>query len=162
MEFAMRSAGLALGVLVCGLLATSALAQTPPPYPPVPPGMPVSPGAPAPACLCLKQSVDASFAEMNARRGDLSAAQARLNDLDTQLAAARAREDVTNPQSVAEFRQLLGQRDAAFRQSSGDVMAASQAATARYNQAVVAYNNQCAGRPLPPPPPGPLACPGVP
>ena len=32
---------------------------------------------------------------------------------------------------------------------------------AAYNDAVAAYNNQCAGRPMPPPPPGPLLCPGM-
>jgi hypothetical protein len=59
---------------------------------------------------------------------------------------------------VAQFRQLLAQRDATFRQSNGGLIQASQAATANYNQAVANYNGQCAGRPLPPPPPGPLVC----
>lgn len=145
----MRVTRLALGavpgVVLCVALATPALAQMPP--------------GPDFACLCLKQSVDASGADMNARQSELSAAQSQLGRLDSQLAAARARADVNNPQAVAEFRQLLAQRDAAFRQSNGDTIAASQAATGRYNQAVADYNNRCAGRPLPPLPPGPLACP---
>jgi hypothetical protein len=143
----MRVFGVGLGLLLCVALATPAPAQMPP--------------GPDLNCLCLKQAMDASYAEMNAKQGDLNAAQTQLNQLDSQLATARAQEDVNNPQSVAQFRQLLAQRDTAFRQSTGDVLAASQAATANYNQAVGAYNAQCAGRPLPPPPPGPLACPGL-
>jgi hypothetical protein len=143
----MRVKRLGLGVVLCAALASPALAQMPP--------------GPDFDCLCLKQSVDASAADMNAKQGELGTVQSQLGQLDSQLAAARARADVNNPQAVAEFRQLLAQRDAAFKQSNGDVMAASQAATGRYNQAVADYNGQCAGRPLPPPPPGPLACPGM-
>jgi hypothetical protein len=98
---------------------------------------------------------------MNAKQAELSAAQGQLGQLDSQLAAARAREDVSNPQSVAEFRQLLAQRDSAFKQSNGELIGATQAATGRYNEAVANYNNRCAGRPLPPPPPAPLSCPGT-
>lgn len=134
---------------MCAALASPAMAQTP--------GYP--PGGPDVGCLCLKQSVDDSGAAMNAKQGELSAARSHLSQLDTQLAAARAHEDVNNPQSVAEFRQLLAQRDTAFRQSTGNIVDAARAATERYNQAVADYNNQCAGRPLPPPPPGPLTCP---
>jgi hypothetical protein len=147
-----------LGALLCVALATSALAQMPPPaYPPA--AYPPSPGGPDFTCLCLKQSVDDHYTDMNAKNAELNAGQSQLGQLDQQLAAARAREDVTNPQSVAQFRQLLVQRDAAFKQSNGDLIGAAQAATASYNQAVAAYNSQCAGRPLPPPPPGPLSCP---
>ena len=95
---------------------------------------------------------------MQAKQGELGGAQSQLANIDQQLNAARAQEDVSNPQSVAQFRQLLAQRDTAFKQSNGDLIAAAQAATARYNQAVADYNNQCAGRPLPPLPPGPLVC----
>jgi ABC-type transporter MlaC component len=145
-EPAMKLSHLGLGAVVCALCAAPALAQVPPPEP----------------CLCLKQAVDESFADMHAKQEGLKAAEAQLHELDAQLAAARDHEDVTNPQSVAQFRQLLAQRDAAFRESSGEVLTVNQAATARYNQAVAAYNGQCAGRPLPPPPPGPLACPRMP
>jgi hypothetical protein len=139
---------LGLGALLCAVVTVPALAQMP--------GYP--PGGPDYACLCLKLSVDDSHTDMQTKQGALSAAQAQLGQLDNQLAAARAREDVNNPQSVAQFRQQLAQRDAVFRQTNGDLLAAAQAATANYNQAVAGYNNQCAGRPLPPPPPGPLSC----
>ncbi|HWD59402.1 MAG TPA: hypothetical protein VG308_14035 [Stellaceae bacterium] len=137
-------------ILACAaaiaLMAAPALAQMPPPGPDF-------------TCLCLSQSLNDANTDMQAKQGELNGAQSQLGDLDHQLAAARAREDVTNPQSVAEFRQLLAQRDAAFKQSNGDLIAAAQTATARYNQAVADYNAQCAGRPMPPPPPGPLNCP---
>jgi hypothetical protein len=138
----------AAGTLL-GLMAGPALAQMP--YPP-------PPGGPDLVCLCLKQSVDAHYADMQTQQSAFQSSQTQLNQLDQQLAAARAQEDVNNPQSVAQYRQLLAQRDAAFRQSNGGLIASSQAATASYNQAVADYNAQCAGRPLPPPPPGPLVC----
>ena len=136
---------LVLGAAACVLLTMPALAQMPP-------------GGPDMTCYCLKQTVDDSHTDMAAKQGELAAAQTHLNQLDAQLTAARGREDVTDPQSVAQFRQLLAQRDAAFRQTNSDLLAAAQAATARYNQSVADYNNQCAGRPLPPAPPGPPAC----
>ncbi|HTW54455.1 MAG TPA: hypothetical protein VME45_21380 [Stellaceae bacterium] len=134
----------AFGAVACLALAAPAMAQMPP--------------GPDFTCLCLKQSVDDSHTDMQAKQGELDVAQSQLGDLDRRLNAARAQEDVSNPQSVAQFRQLLAQRDMAFKQANGDLIAAAQAATAHYNQAVANYNNQCAGRPLPPPPPGPLVC----
>jgi hypothetical protein len=141
----MRISSLRLGVLLLGVLTAPAFAQAPPP-----------PGA---VCLCMKQSVDAANADMSAKNDALGAARAELDGLDQQLAAARAGVNVDNPQAVAQFRQLLEQRDAAARRAGGSALTDAQAASARYNDAVGAYNNQCAGRPLPPPPPGPLSCP---
>lgn len=112
------------------------------------------------ACACLRATIDASNADMTAQNQALAAAQADLARLDQQLAAARGNVDVNNPQAVGQFKQLLAQRDAAFQHSTGGLAAAAQAATARYNAAVGDYNNACAGRPVPPPPPGPLSCPG--
>jgi len=112
------------------------------------------------ACACLARAIDATNADMTAQNQALAAGQADLARLDQQLAAARASVDVNNPQAVAQFKQLLTQRDAAFQQLGGGLVAAAQAATARHNAAVGDYNNACAGRPIPPPPPGPLACPG--
>ena len=140
------TSGLVLGVWVC-LAAAPAWAQMP--------------AGPDMSCLCLHQAVDDTQTDVQAKQGALSAAQSQLNGMDSQLAAQRAKVDVNNPKEVAEFRQLLSQRDSVFRQTSGDLLTAAQSATARYNQAVAAYNNQCAGRPLPPPPPGPLNCSGV-
>ena len=133
-----------LGAALCAALAAPAMAQMPP--------------GPDFTCLCLQQSLGDAQTDMQAKQGELNNAQSQLAALDRQLSEARAHEDVNNPQSVAQFRQLLAQRDTAFKQTNGDLLAAAQAATARYNQAVANYNNQCAGRPLPPPPPGPLMC----
>jgi len=143
----MRVPCVVVSMMLCAALSAPAPAQMPP--------------GPGFACLCLKQSVDGTNADMNAKQGELNAAQSQLAQIDSQLAAARAQEDVNNAQSVAQFRQLLAQRDTAFRQANGDLIAAAQAATVTYNQAVASYNGQCAGRPLPPPPPGPLNCPGM-
>jgi hypothetical protein len=129
-------------------LTVPALAQMPPPLPPE-----------AMNCLCLKQSVDVANADMAAKTAALDSVRSDLNRLDAQLAEERGKVDVNDPQAVAQFRQQLQERDTAFRRSTGEVFAASQAATGHYNAAVADYNNQCAGRPLPPPPPGPLACP---
>lgn len=136
-----------LAAFAAVLPATAAIAQMPP--------------APGLDCLCLQQSLDDAHTDMAAKQVELDAAQSQLNQLDSQLAAARAQTNVADPQSVAQFRQLLAQRDVAFKQSHGELVTATQAATARYNQAVADYNAQCAGRPLPPPPPGPVSCPGI-
>jgi hypothetical protein len=141
----MRISSLRLGVLLLGALTAPALAQIPPP-----------PGA---VCLCMQRSVDAANADMSAKNSALGAARAELDGIDQQLAAARAAVNVDNPQAVAQFRQLLEQRDTAAKRAGGSALTDAQAASARYNDAVAAYNNQCAGRPLPPPPPGPLSCP---
>jgi|SRR5215472_17738587 len=133
-----------LGAALFAAVAAPALAQMPP--------------GPDVACLCLKQTVDDTHTDMTAKQGELQAAQAQLGQLDNQLAGLRAQVDVNNPQAVAQFRQLLAQRDTAFKQSNGELIAATQVATGRYNQAVAEYNGQCAGRPLPPLPPGPLVC----
>jgi hypothetical protein len=148
MEPAMPVASLRLGafLVALGVLAAPALAQAPPP--------PL-----AATCYCLKQSVDATAADATAKAAALAAARADLDQLDQQLAALRAQVNVDDPQAVAQFRQLLERRDAAAKVAGGAALADSQAATAAYNQAVADYNNQCAGRPIPPPPPGPLNCP---
>jgi hypothetical protein len=122
------------------------------------PALAQMPPGPDVACLCLKQTVDDTHTDMTAKQGELQAAQAQLGQLDNQLAGLRAQVDVSNPQAVAQFRQLLAQRDTTFKQSNGELIAATQVATGRYNQAVADYNGHCAGRPLPPPPPGPLVC----
>jgi multidrug resistance efflux pump len=128
------------------MLALPAAAQT------LPPGDAIG-------CACLKRSVDDARTDWTTRQGALDAANAELARLDNQLAAARAGLDVNNPQAVAQFRQLLAQRDSAAERSRGELVASAQAANARYNAAVGDYNGNCAGRPVPPPPPGPLTCP---
>jgi hypothetical protein len=146
MEPKMLVTPLRLGAFLCAalsLLTLPALAQIPSPA----------------ACYCLKQTVDSSNADMAAKNAALADARAQLDQLDQQLATLRAQVDVNNAQSVAQFKQLLAQRDAAAKNAGGPTLADAQAAAARYNDAVAAYNAQCGGRPLPPPPPTPIACP---
>jgi hypothetical protein len=147
MERTMAGFRPALAVFACavfGAVALPAAAQMP---------------GDAVTCACLRQSVGLAEADMTQQAQALAAAQAELSRLDAQLAAARASVDVNNPQAVAQFKQMLAQRDAAFQQSTGGLVAATQASTAHHNDVVAEYNNRCAGRPIPPPPPGPLACP---
>jgi hypothetical protein len=134
------------GALLCAalsLLAMPALAQMPP----------------AAVCYCLRQSMDSANADMAAKNAALADARAALDQLDQQLAGLRAQVDVNNPQAVAQFKQLLEQRDAAAKRASGAALTDAQTASGRYNDAVAAYNAQCAGQPLPPPPPTPISCP---
>jgi hypothetical protein len=58
--------------------------------------------------------------------------------------------DVDNPQSVARFRQLLGQRDAVFQRSTSLAAGDLAGATERYNARVNEYNARCANRPRDP------------
>jgi hypothetical protein len=144
MPVSMLRVGAAL-VLAIGALAGPALAQAPMP--------------PAMACLCLKQVLDNASTDIVAKNSALAAARAELDQLDQQLSAARTSVNINDQDAVARFRQLLEQRDAAAQRAGGTTLAESQAATAAYNDAVSSFNNQCGGRPLPPPPPGPLNCP---
>ena len=158
MQSSMRRHG---AVLLAGLaafaMASAALAQAPPPYPPPPPpaaAAPVPPASPEAAeiaaCLCLWQSVNALSAEMNARQQSYNAIQDELTRLDGELQTERARIDVNNPQSVAHFRQLLEQRDAAFRRSTTMATGDLADVTARYNARTNEYNARCANRPRDP------------
>ena len=102
------------------------------------------------ACLCLQQSVDRLGAEMGGRRQAYAAAQSELAQLDAQMRQERTRMDVNDPQSVAQFRQLLERRDAIVRRSSGIATGELHALTTRYSASVNEYNARCANRPRDP------------
>lgn len=142
-----RIAVMCAGLAVFGV-ASPAGAQAPPPVAVVPPPSPE--GADIAACLCLRQAVDALGADMTARRSAYDASVSEVAALDVQLQSERARLDVNNPQAVAQFRQLLERRDAAFRRSSGADAAAYSAIVARYNTRVNEFNARCADRPTNP------------
>ena len=131
---------------VVGLLALGfgprAGAQAPPPLSPE--------AGEIASCLCLKGTLDSSGADMSARQQAYDSSRNALADLDAGLERARGAVDVNNPQSVAEFRQLLERRDAAFRHSTGAVTADLARAVERYNQVVNEYNGRCANRPRDP------------
>jgi hypothetical protein len=128
-----------LGAVLAGLFAVAAAAQVPPPG--------GSEAADIAQCLCLQQAVDALGADRAAKQHDYDAAQAEVARLDAELQRRRERMNVDNPEAVARFRQLLEQRDAAFRRSTGPALSALSAAVERYNARVGEYNAHCANRP---------------
>jgi|SRR5271167_3758909 len=97
-------------------------------------------------CLCMEQGVTTLSSDMSAKTQALAAVRQHLADLEGQLAQARPNVDVNNPDSVARFKVLLAQRDAAYQQSLGPVVTDAEQATARYNGHVADYNSRCANR----------------
>ena len=146
----LAAAFVALAVIAA---ASAASAQTPYPAYPAPPAPlpsgPLSDAAQVASCLCLHQEVDALSAELTARQQAYDAARDEVAALDTQLQQARGSVDVNNPQSVAQFRELLARRDAAFRRQRGAIFTDLSGTTERYNARVGQYNAQCT-RPMSP------------
>jgi hypothetical protein len=99
------------------------------------------------ACLCLHRSIDALSANMAAHQHSYDDSRAEIGRLDTQLQTMRANMDVNNPDAQARFRQLLQQRDALFRRSTGPLASEAASAVSRYNAASGEYNARCANRP---------------
>lgn len=156
-----RAAGLVGAGLVAAALSGGAQAQMPaypaPAYPPPPPAEaavaapPASPeAAEIASCLCLRRQLDALGAAMTTRRQAYDASKQRVGRLDAQMQSERATMDVNNPAAVAQFRQLLMQRDAEFRRSSGPLVTELTRAVQRYNGVTNNYNARCANRPWSP------------
>ena len=141
----------ALSAVAAALVVIAAAEAQVPPYPaptPVAVPPPASPEAAEIAfCLCLRQSLDAVGAEMSARQAAYQAVQSEVAALDSQLQSARATLNVDNPEAVAQFRQLLERRDAAFRQSNGSAAGDLTDAVERYNARSTEYNGSCVNRP---------------
>jgi uncharacterized protein involved in exopolysaccharide biosynthesis len=129
------------------LAGVAAIAASSPAEAQAPPG---TEAAEIAACLCLGQAVSALSADMAAQQQAHAAVGAELDRLDAQLQSERASMDVNNPQSVARFRQVLEQRDAAFQRSTSLVTGALNAAIERYNARVNEFNARCANRPRDP------------
>ncbi len=138
-----HSIGVRCGTLLGGSLL--ALAAAGPASAQVPAPMTSDP-AEITACLCMGQGVATLSANMSAKTQALAAVRQHLADLDSQLARARPNVDVNNPDSVAHYKALLAQRDAAYQQSLGPVVGDADQATARYNAQVSTYNGRCADR----------------
>ena len=131
-----RAAALTVGL---GLVAIApAGAQAPPPG---------SEAADIASCLCLHQTIDALSAELAAKQAAYQGLQSDLTRLGEQLQGERATMDVNDPAAVARFRQLLAQRDAAFRRSTTEIGPDLTATTGRYNASTEEYNARCANRP---------------
>ena len=155
----MRSAMLCRAVVfwagVAAVAAVSPAVAQAPPYPPPPlsavPGPPASPEATEIAtCLCLGQAVAALSADMSAKQRSYAAVRDEVARLDARLERERAGMDVNDPQSVARFRQMLEQRDAAYRRSTGLVTGDLSSVIERYNSRINEYNARCANRPRDP------------
>jgi hypothetical protein len=134
------------------MFGPAAMAQAPVPVYPAPPvitpGPPASPeAAEIAACLCLKQAVDTLGAQMAGGRQSYDQTVGELSRLDAQLEQERVTLNVNDPAAVARFRQLLQQRDALYRRSSGPVLTDVSQVVARYNARVNEYNARCADRP---------------
>jgi TolA-binding protein len=95
------------------------------------------------SCLCMQQGVATLSSDMSAKTQALAGVRQHLADLDGQLVSQR-HYDVNNPDSVARYKALLEQRDAAYQQSLGPVVTDADQATARYNAHVNEYNGRCA------------------
>lgn len=158
----MRTVGLGRAMAMCaaivfsGAAAVPAVAQVPPP----------SEAADVAACLCLQRSTDALGATMTQRKSAYDASRQEIAGLDAQLQSARATLNVDNPEAVAQYRQLLERRDAAFRRSSGPLFAEYSSTVSLYNDRVNEYNARCADRPRNPillnQVQATLVCPGAP
>ena len=100
------------------------------------------------ACLCLRQAVDALGAKMTAREGAYEASRQRGGGARRAAAERPRLLNVDNPHAVAQFRQLLERRDAAFRRSSGAVWQQYlTSAVELYNDGSANINARCADRP---------------
>ena len=156
----MRLSRLRRGPAVCVGAAiltfgSAAMAQAPVPVYPAPPvvvpgplAAPASPeAAEIAACLCLKQAVDTLGAQMASGRQSYDQTVGELSRLDAQLEQERVTLNVNDPAAVARFRQLLQQRDALYRRSSGPVLTDVSQVVSRYNARVDEYNSRCANRP---------------
>ena len=134
-----RAAVALSGIMLAGVVAAPAMAQVP---------LPQSPEAADIAfCLCLQRAVDGTGAMMTERQGAYEASRREVADLDAQLQSARMSLNVDNPEAIAQFRQLLDRRDAAFRRSSGALFTQYQNTVALHNNRVNEYNARCANRP---------------
>src|SRR5438105_15333405 len=119
----MRSARYRAAVLWAGVAAFAAVSPAvaqappypPPPYQAVPAPALSGEAADIAACLCLRQAVDATGADMAAKQRARDELNAELTRVDAELQAARPRVNVNDPASVAQFRQLLERRDVVFR-----------------------------------------------
>jgi len=147
-ERGMRFFGLGAASGMCAAVALSWAAAVPAAAPvPVPPSPEAADIA---ACLCLQRAVDALGAARTDSERAYEASRREVAELDAQLQNARMSLNVDNPEAVAQFRQLLDRRDAAYRSSSGAVFAQYQNAAGRYNERVNEYNARCADRPRSP------------
>jgi len=96
------------------------------------------------SCLCEEQFVLGLQDTVNTRRQALDMAQKNESTLSNQVATQRAQINVYDNAELDAFKRLLEQRDASIAASAAATQSYDNAAR-RYNDAVAAYNSNCAG-----------------
>ena len=122
----------ALGLLSCGAIAPAA-AQV------------VNDPNTIRSCLCEQQLVLGLQEGVSSRRQALESSQRSQASLANQVDTRRAQINVYDHGELDAFKQLLQQRDAAIGATADPTRTYDDAAEG-YNQAVAAYNANCAGR----------------
>ena len=97
------------------------------------------------SCLCEQQLVLGLQEGVSSRRQALESSQRSQASLANQVDTRRAQINVYDHGELDAFKQLLQQRDAAIG-ATADATRTYDDAAEGYNQAVAAYNANCAGR----------------
>jgi len=97
------------------------------------------------SCLCEQQLVLSLQEGVSSRRQALESSQRSQASLANQVDTRRAQINVYDHGELDAFKQLLQQRDAAIA-ATADATRTYDDAAEGYNQAVAAYNANCAGR----------------
>ncbi|HLJ62676.1 MAG TPA: hypothetical protein VKT70_01130 [Stellaceae bacterium] len=97
------------------------------------------------SCLCKSQVVSTLDKEVKDQGALYEQRRGALEALDQEVRQRRAQVNVNNPSEVEAFKALLAQRDKAADDFAGTITARYSETVNRYNQAVAAFNDGCAG-----------------
>ena len=98
------------------------------------------------ACLCRQQAMGAMAADLSAARQSYQSGEGSLKSLDTAVNAAKQKLDPTDLAGREALAKLLQQRDTAQDHLATVTTPQFNAAVNRYNAAVDAYKDDCAGK----------------
>ena len=98
------------------------------------------------ACLCLGQQVTQESSELAQRRRQWQEKQQQIEALNQQVAAARPKVDVNDPNAIAAFKALLARRDAAAQTFAAEDTPNYRTFAEKYNARVADFNRGCAGK----------------
>lgn len=97
-------------------------------------------------CLCLQAAYESAEAPMRTQRAVEEEIQAEIARLSARQAARRASIAVDQPEQIEQFRQEQAHLTQLQNRLNQEVWPAFRDSAARYNQAVEAYQRQCADR----------------
>ncbi|HUZ75503.1 MAG TPA: hypothetical protein VMU87_21165 [Stellaceae bacterium] len=97
------------------------------------------------ACLCRDQAMHELGASLSTERQNFEAQENAVKALDEQASAAKAKLDPADLAAREAYAELLQRRDAAHRHLA-ESTPQYNAAVRRYNAAVIAYKDGCAGK----------------